>query len=448
MNQTQFLNLQRVINSPVDFSTLVLREKREDLEKHHIDVLTSISKNKKTAWRSGHGVGKTWTSSVSALWFFSTREHAKVIVTASSWRQVEKQLMPEIIRLSREADWASIGLDGQIEMLKLMLFMKGSPEWFITAEASDEPMKMEGFHAPNLFYIVDEGKAVPDKTYESIEGAFTNAEGDIRELVISTPPAEKTGYFYDIFAGKRLGFEKFHTSCIDSKRISRGWIEERRKEWGEQSPMFITRVLGEFADAGQNTLIPLSWIEKCINKPVRDGKKVLGVDVARYGDDRTVLTKRIGQKVEKQIVTTKEDTMQTVGKVKRIYIDEGFDEVHVDVIGVGSGVVDRLIEEGVNTVAVNNASSASDAERYKNVRAESYWGLRERIKDGDISLPDDEELIGELTSIKYRYNSRGQLEIESKEDIKKRGLKSPDKADSLVLAFYENNISEPVLTFG
>lgn len=447
LNQTQFQNLKKVENSPIEFAKLVLGEKEEDLEAHHRAVLTSIATNKKTAWKSGHGIGKTWTSAVSALWFFSTRPSAKVIVTASAWRQVDKQLMPEIMRLARQADWDSIGLDGQIEPLKLMLYMKSNPEWFITAEASDEPAKMEGFHAPNLFYIVDEGKAVPDKTYESIEGAFTNALGDIREVVISTPPAEKTGYFYEIFQGKRIGFQKFSTSCLESKRISPEWIEERKKEWGESSPMYITRVLGEFADAGQDTLFPLNWIEKCVNKEVKGGKKVLGVDVARYGDDKSVITKRDGQKVLDQISTSKEDLMQLVGRVKRIYLDEHYDEVRVDVIGVGAGVVDRLLEENVNVVGLNNASSASDPERYKNLRAESYWGLRERIKDGDISLPDDEGLISELTAIKYKYNSRGQLEIESKEDMKKRNLHSPDKADSLVLSFYENLTPEPIVEF-
>lgn len=441
-------NIVKIQNDPVEFAKIVLKEKDEELEPHHRAVLSSVAKNRKTAWKSGHGVGKTWTSSVSALWFFATRPRAKVIVTATAWRQVEKQLMPEIVRLSRHADWGAIGLEGQIEPLKLMLYMKDNPEWFITAEASDDPVRLEGFHAPNLFYIVDEGKAVPNATYESIEGAFTNAEGDIRELVISTPPAEKTGYFYEIFQGKRIGFEKHSTSCLDSKRISPQWIEERKQEWGEQSPMYITRVLGEFADAGQDTLFPLSWVEKCIDRKVDGGIKVLGVDVARYGDDRTVITKRIGQRVVGQLVTVKEDTMETVGRIKRIYKDEGYDEVRVDVIGVGAGVVDRLKEEDINVVAINNASKPMDSEKYKNVRAESYWGLRERIKDGDISLPDDDELISEMTSIKYKYNSRGQLEIESKEDLKRRGLRSPDKCDSLVLAFYEVIVQEPVLIFG
>jgi hypothetical protein len=448
MTQTQIDNLLIVKDNPVEFAKIVLGESDEDLEPHHRTVLSSVSKNRKTAWKSGHGVGKTWTSSVSALWFFATRPSSKTIVTASAWRQVEKQLMPEIMRLARHADWGAIGLEGMIEPLKLMLYMKGNPEWFISAEASDEPMKMEGFHAPNLFYIVDEGKAVPDGTYESIEGAFTNVEGDIRELVISTPSAEKAGYFYDIFAGKRIGFVKHSTSCLDSKRISQGWIEERKKEWGEDSPMYITRVLGEFADAGQDTLFPLAWLERCVNKQVPDGKKIIGVDVARYGSDRTVITKRIGKRVVGQTVTTKEDTMQTVGRVKSIYKQENYEEVRVDVIGVGAGVVDRLLEEDINVVGINNASSASDTEKFTNVRAESYWGLRERVRDGDISIPEDDELLSELTNIKYKYNSRGQLYIESKEDIKKRGLRSPDKSDSLVLAFYENLSPEPILAFG
>lgn len=449
MNIIQAQNLQKAINDPVYFVINVLNEKPEDLENHHREVLHSIAVNQKTAWRSGHGVGKTFTSSCSALWFWATRPHAKVIVTASAWRQVEKQLMPEIMRLSRQANWEHIGLNvNEIEQLKLMLYMNGNPEWFISAEASDMGVKMEGFHAPNLMYIVDEGKAVPDGTYESIEGAFTNAEGEIRELVISTPTAEKSGYFYEIFQGKKAGFVRFNTSCLDSKRVSRKWIEDRKKEWGEDSPIYITRVLGDFADAGENTLFPLNWIERCqLKSNAKKGKKILGVDVARYGDDKTSICKRNGQVVEGFIVNSKEDTMQTVGRIKRLIADEGFEEVRVDVIGVGAGVVDKLAEDGVDVIPINNAEKPSDSERYKNVRAESYWGLRERIKDCDIYLPEDDNLTSQLTGLKYRYNSRGQLEIESKEEMKKRGLKSPDVADSLVLAFYDNPEAEPALVF-
>jgi hypothetical protein len=418
----------------------------EEIEPYQEDVLNSVKNNPKTAFRSGHGVGKTALASWCVNWFFDCFPNSKVITTASSWRQVEKMLWSEIPRWRNKANLELIGIYREDwEALSLMLKRHGYSDWFATGEASDDNEKMEGFHAENIFYVVDEGKAVPDKTYESIEGAMTNVTGTVRELVISTPPAEKTGYFYEIFAGKRVGFNKFHISSEDSKRVSKGWIAEREKEWGRDSPMFITRVLGEFADAGENTLIPLSWVERCINKDVPTGRKVLGLDVARYGEDKTVLTRRNGNKVISQTVTSKEDTMETTGKAKRVYQDEGYELINVDVIGVGSGVVDRLKEQSINVVGINNADKASDGERFKNFRAESYWGMRERFKDGDISIPDDEELVAQLTAIKYRYNSRGQLEIESKEDMKKRGIRSPDKADSLVLAFCEVKKIEPNL---
>jgi len=435
MTEQQFLNLQKAVSNPVFYAEKVIGVK---LEPYQGDVLEAIAAHEKVAWRSGHGVGKTAAAAMAVNWFFDTRPNSKTITTASSWRQVSRMLWPEIHKWRRRADFEVIGRSSlDYEPLKLML--SRDEDWFATGEASDEADKMEGFHSKFLFYVIDEGKSVPLQTYEAIEGALTNEEGEVRVLVISTPPPEKTGYFYEIFSKKRIGWQTFHTSSLDSQRVSRAWVEQRKQEWGEDSAVYINRVLGEFAESGQDALIPLSKIEAAVeNKDTSiEGKKKLGMDVARYGEDSTIIVRRQGNCVLKLSKFIKEDTMQSTGRLLTEMKDFGAELANIDAIGIGAGVVDRAAEQRDGIHGVNSAEGASDSEKFLNKRAEMYWGLRQRFLDGDISIPDDEELIGQLSNIKYKYNSRGQLQIESKDDMKKRGLKSPDKADALALAFYD-----------
>lgn len=432
LTSQQIQNLNKAMNNPVWFCQTVL--KVQTIYDYQKAVLGALASSQKVAWRSGHGVGKTAAAAWAVLWFLFTRPNSKVITTASSWRQVSKQLWPEIHHWLRQADLEAIGLkQDRIEPLNLMIKLEA--DWFATGEASDEPAKMEGFHAPSIFYVVDEGKTVPDLTYEALEGALTNAQGEAKQLVISTPPPQMAGYFYSIFSRKVSDYQLFHTRCQDSPLVSQDWIEARKREWGEDSPVYQTRVLGEFAESGEDLLIALKWIEAAVEKQVEEGPKEIGVDVARFGDDRTEFCVRIGRRVSRLLSFGKEDTMQITGRLKLLIDEEKPAITRIDEIGVGAGVLDRLNEQGYDVEGINVGEKANDSEKFINLRAEIYWGLRERFQQGDISIPNDDDLIAQLSNIKYKYTSRGQLQIESKDEMKKRGLKSPDKADALVLAF-------------
>jgi len=429
MTAEQVKNLLKSKDDPVWFATNFFSI---ELEEYQERVLRAIARSNKVGWRSGHGVGKTTTAAITAIWFLLTRPYSKVITTASSWRQVSKVLWPEIHKWLRNADWDFIGKPTKMETLKLGIEI--GPDWFATGEASDIPEKLEGFHADYILYIVDEAKIVPKETFESIEGALTSGK-EAKMLVISTPPPEMAGYFYEVFSRKRLGFEIFHTSAIDSKRVSREWVESRKAEWGEDSPVYQTRVLGEFAESGEDNLIPLKWIEAAVNRDVDTGTVEIGGDIARFGSDRTVITVRDGKKLVAIQKYSKEDTMKTTGRFVEAIKKYKPENIKIDVIGIGAGVVDRLVEQGYEIDAVNVAEKADNTEKFLNRRAELYWGLRERFQQGDISIPDDESLIGELANIKYEFTSRGQIKIEAKEKMKKRGMRSPDLADAVMLAF-------------
>lgn len=168
------------------------------------------------------------------------------------------------------------------------------------------------------------------------------------------------------------------------------------------------------------------------------GPLIMGVDVARFGDDSTVYTFRQGRVVETQIKKHSQDTMATAGEIRKLINQRNPAKVFVDVIGVGAGVVDRLKEWfGPKIEGINSAEAALDSEQYRNRRAEMYGELREWLKDKPCQLPDDDRLQNDLCAVQYKYTSKGQYQLEAKEDLKKRLGRSPDMSDSLVLTFAE-----------
>ena len=199
------------------------------------------------------------------------------------------------------------------------------------------------------------------------------------------------------------------------------------------------RVLGEFPEEADDTLIGLRLIESAVGREfegMSGDDAVMGVDVARFGDNQTVAVVRRGSAVIDMLAFGRSDLMGTTGRVMDMARRHDVKVMHVDEVGLGAAVVDRAGElDSVRTIGVNGGSKASDSERYLNLRAEMYDGLRQRFADGDISIPDDSELVSQLASLTFSYTSRGQLQIEGKDKIRSSGRQSPDKADALALAF-------------
>ena len=198
-------------------------------------------------------------------------------------------------------------------------------------------------------------------------------------------------------------------------------------------------MLGEFPDQGEDTLIPLSGIEAAVNRdmapPADEDSVVLAVDVARFGSDKSVILRRRGVVVEEVHALPGLDTMKLTGHIVNVIDTCKPDEVVVDEVGIGAGVVDRLREQGYSVSGVNVGGVARDSEHFANLRAEGYWNLRQLLLDGSLSLPSDNELVGQLAGLRYTFNSTGKVLIESKEEMRRRGTPSPDKADALMLAF-------------
>mgnify|MGYP001600111149 FL=1 len=408
------------------------------------EIAQSVVDHKRTIVRSGHGVGKSWLMARLVIWFLTVYKPSKVITTAPIWSQVEKILWKEIRQAHHASRWSLAGELLQTEW-------KIDEDCFAVGISTNERVdqreygatQMQGYHSPNMLFILDEAAGVPAEIWTASTSLLTS---DNNKIIAIGNPASPTGPFFDAF--KSPIWNKIHISCAEHPNVREGktiipgcvtkdWIEERKTEWGEDSPLFKAKVLGEFPVEGADTLISLSWIERAVDNPlaVKDGNIRLGCDVARYGEDETVLYQREGLCFDLCEVTNKKSTTDTSGRVIASYERLEASVVAVDDTGVGGGVTDMVKEKGLHVEAINFGSAAIDSERFANLKAEMYWLLREEFEKNTISIPNDPILINQLASIKYGYTSRGQIKIESKDDMKKRGQKSPDRADALAICY-------------
>jgi len=222
-------------------------------------------------------------------------------------------------------------------------------------------------------------------------------------------------------------------------------VYDKYLRWGEGNPMWDSRVMGNFPEQGEDTLIPLIRIEEAIRReltPLPTDPERIGVDVSRFGSDKTVFCYRKGPTVLEMQEHSQMDTMLTAQKVKAYAELYPRAEVAVDTVGIGAGVYDRLVQllPDRSVADVNVGEKPYDTEQFLNLRAEIYWALRERFIQGDISLASlsadmADDLQAQLSQIKFKYTTKGQVQIESKEDMKKRGLPSPDKADAAAISY-------------
>lgn len=460
------------------------------------EIATDLITFKRESVRGPHGLGKTALASWVVLWFALTRDGDdwKIPTTASAWRQLTKFLWPEIHKWARKLRWDIIGrepFDPRRELQTLSLKL-ATGEAF--AVASDDPTLIEGAHADHLLYLFDEAKSIKSETFDAAEGAFSNAgedtAGEAFALAVSTP-GEPQGRFYDIQA-RKSGFEDWHTRHVTldetmrAGRVSREWAEQRKKQWTEKSAVYQNRVLGEFAASEEDGIIPLAWIELANDRwhAWREQEffgtfASVGVDVARSGEDKTVLALRkkvakakpedpeppCKQGVYELRRFAKQDTMQTTGHVKGI-LDALGGRAMVDVIGIGAGVVDRLRELGKSVTAFNASAHTDYRDRsheqgFINVRSHAWWNLREMLDPmnaEEIALPPDDLLTGDLTAPHWKNVSGGKIQVEGKDDkwgdenghrtLRERLGRSTDDGDAVVMAFYADVVGRIQIFLG
>lgn len=323
----------------------------------------------------------------------------------------------------------------------------GSEIFILTAEVktlSREATSLMGFGA--TIVIVDEASLIPDIMFSKIlrmVGGVKNGK-----LIKLGNTFEKNHFHKSLHSRRYESIVLDYHVGLREDRITQEFINEAKEDMGPIEFSILYEC--QFPDSGgADALIPMDWIQKAVEqKGVPDGEKQAGLDVARFGRDRTVYCLRSGGNITRMELIQKMDTMEVTGWTLGFLQEDKPERIAVDVVGIGAGVYDRLSEllpgqEFIcEPVPVNVGESPTDSDskqKFFNYRAELYWNLREKFKPdtsgkSSISIPDDPDLINELTEIKYKYSSERKIRIEDKEDMKKRIGRSPDKADALALA--------------
>ena len=429
--------LRYLRDNPAEFVKQVIGATPEPWQ---IDALNAIRDGDRVAIRSGHGVGKSAMMSWLILWWLSTRFPAKIAATAPTAHQLEDVLWGEVAKWHRSM--VNPFFRDQLEVKNDRVYLKDAPnESFAVARTArkEQPEAFQGFHSDNMLFLVDEASGVEDIIFEVGEGAMSTQGA--KTLMVGNP-TRTSGYFYDAFHKGRKHWRTLKVGCSESSRVGPDYPAQMASRYGEESNIYRVRVLGEFPLSEDDVVIPLHLVEASKAREVETYRvtPVWGLDVARFGSDRSALAKRRGNALLAPIEAWSQlDTMQTAGKVLREWhltpADMKPHTILVDVIGIGAGVVDRLRELGLPARGVNVAEAASANERYMRQRDELWFLAREWFEARDTKIAEDEELVGELVSVKYKITSSGKLQVESKDEMKKRGMRSHDLADGFILTF-------------
>jgi phage terminase large subunit len=430
-------------DDPVKFVVEVLGAKPLPYQAEFLQAIADGER--KMSVRSGHGTGKSTSASWAMLWYVLLRFPNKVVVTAPTSGQLFDALFAELKRWINELP----------KQLQPMLTVKSDrvelaaapSEAFISARTSraETPEALAGVHSENVLLVVDEASGVPEKVFEAAAGSMS---GHSATTILLSNPTRSSGTFFESQTRLAGSWWTRRWSCIDSPLVSEEFVDEMRLRYGEDSSAFRIRVLGEFPLSDDNTIIPFHLVESAMHRDIEvtpDMRPVWAVDPARFGADRTAFCKRVGNVVTEIKSWQGLDLMQTVGRVMAEYealpMSQRPSEIMVDSIGVGGGVVDRLRELGAPVRGVNVSEAPSLGQTYNNLRTELWFKTKAWLEDRSCKIPSNDDLVADLTGIRYSFTSSGKMQAESKDAMKKRGLKSPDLADALCLTMASDAIT-------
>lgn len=397
--------------------------------------------------------GKTHGSAGLVLWFlFAFGPQSRVFCLAPTERQLKINLWGEIPRMKANARF-SIGGD----MMPLSLQYRISDDWFAMGFSPQDKMGVFGIHGPHDLLLIDDAQGLHQEIWDALENAMA---GGTTKMMASCNPVVTSGEIYEALTSKRGKYNVITIPAEETPNVKAGKVvipgmitKEMMDNWiadyGWDSDFVRTKVRAILPKQEPDTLCPLDWIEAAMSREIRSTghQCVLGVDVARFGDDDTVIFPLAGPQALPFKLLHGNDTMEIVGHVSNMIFVHNAIAVYIDVIGVGSGVVDRLhelqregkIPESVSIVGVNVGEKAGDETKFVNLRSEIWWGVREAIDPNGpvpISLPRNPALMAQLAAPKWHPQSDRRIRVESKDEMKKRVGKSPDIADALCLAAY------------
>jgi hypothetical protein len=420
------------------------------------EIGKSVVNNTHTAVVSCNGAGKSAVAGIMGAWWVATRDPYEValICSAPTYPQIARVLFRELQDNHKEAAIRGFSLPGKINQ---------SQEWKLEDKDgtligfgrrpadTDIVSAFQGIHRRFVFVILDEAGGIPTDLYTAAEAVTTSA--DSRVLAIGNPDRRATE-FHRIFREDDT-WNKIHISAFDTPNftgewvpdkvkpllIQPEWVERQKIAWGEESARYKSKVLGQFPDEDDTAFFSQVALDKAMDVEIVEDEEipvVMGVDLARFGEDDSVIYTNRGGRVRKYASWSKASALESANRVHMAALELGCREVRVDGAGLGGPVVDQLaaMGEGIYTVISMLGSAASpDRTRWFNARAYNFDSLREQMLSGRIDLdPDDSELVDELMMLRYKFHSTGSIQIESKDDMRGRGVSSPDNLDAAVYA--------------
>lgn len=440
MNQSNVSVFQQIFeryeDDPVGFCTDILGVEPQEWQ---AELLRAVANPevRQASCVSGHGTGKSSAASWAMIWHMLTRYPQKTLVTAPTSGQLYDALFAEFKTWIKKLPEP---LQQQLIVKQDRVELAGAPsESFCAAKLSrpEQPEALAGAHSENILLIADEASGVPEQVFES---ALGSTSGSNSTFLLLGNGVRSSGFFYDTHHRLKPYWTTFRISCLDSPLVSPAYVEEMRLKYGgEESNAFRVRVLGLFPKSDDDTVIAMEHVELARHRKVyqpRETPIIIAADIARFGDDSTVAVVRQGRRVLEVHSWKKLDLMQTSGRLVELYQRDWYlpvEEVLIDSVGLGSGVLDRLRELGLPARGVNVGEAPSMSEKFANLRAELWFELADWFK-GEVSIPDNEELVRDLVATRYNYRSNGTLAIESKAETKKRLGHSPDFADALMIS--------------
>lgn len=409
-----------------------------DPDPWQVEMLTALAHGECVAVRSGHGVGKTCGLAWCVLWGLLVMG-AVIPSTAPTQDSLEIHLWPEIKRWLKRAP----ELDAELEITSRKVSLRRDPTFFARARVARTPEGLAGFHAKQILYVIDEASGVPEDLMQVVEGALTT-EGAI--AVLAGNPTKPTGYFVDAFGKNSDRWHGITVNAEESPRVTKSSLLNWETTWGRDSDVYRVRVLGLPPMGEEKGFIPHGMVAGAqlrYDTTAPDGPLVLGVDVARYGADRSAIVAKRGYKVidvrtrhglsNPEVTSWAAQTAQDLadpGETPTIRVDDG---------GVGGGVTDLLnlmLQEKTLDANVEGLNFGGKGDRYYGTNAGVWWGfLRRLMQEQLLALPPDDELRQQLTTRMFATNLAGKIVLEQKEHMRDRGVPSPDKADALALAF-------------
>ena len=426
-----------------------------------VELLKHLPNKKRITIRSGHGTGKDCCASIAIMWFLCTRPYAKVVCTAPTARQLADILWSELSKWIRKSI-----LVEEFVVQKDKIYHKEAPkEWWaravstnVRASKEEQAETLAGFHGDHLFIVVDEASGVPDPVYIPLEGALTQEDNKV--LLIGNMTKDK-GYFYDSHFHTELkkDWHCLHWNSEKSTNVTPSFISFMARKYGRDSDVYRIRVLGDPPTESGNTLIPLAWSRQCIDSgilPSDDDILYLSADIARYGEDSSIIMPRLGPVIMPWETHKGINTMDVAAHCLRSYNEMDAKGIAIDEIGVGAGVVDWLEKKNLpGLFGVNVANKSSDSEKWSRLRDELWLIMRDKCMRGLYNFPDivregdtlsiGEELANELSMPRYKFADGGSAyKVESKREMKARGVMSPNVADALGLSEVFYNVAHRV----